>query len=78
MPEAGALLKWVDVLIAGRYDAAQRLASGLRGSANQTIHLLTDRYAVGQIEAVPPAEVIITTDGQTVISGIDSVRFRQG
>lgn len=76
MPEAGALSKWVDVMITGRYDAAQRLASGLRGSANQTVHLLTDRYTMDQIAAVPPAEVIITADGQAVFSGVDPVRFR--
>ena len=76
MPDGGALLMWVDVVIAGRYDATQRLASGLRGSANQTVHLLTDQYTMDQIEAVPPAEVIITADGQTVISGIAPIRLR--
>src|ERR1039458_1088063 len=46
LPEAGGLLAGVDVLIAGRYLAAERVAHGLRGSANKTIHLLTPRYTL--------------------------------
>ena len=77
MPDAGTLLACVDVLIAGRYDASQHLACGesLRGSANQTMHLLTDRYTMDDLQSVPPAEVIITAEGEVVMSGIDPVRW---
>lgn len=75
MPEAETLLSCVDVLIAGRYDATQRLARDLRGSANKTVHLLTDRYTMADLQAVPLAEVIITATGEVVVSGIDPVRW---
>jgi anaerobic ribonucleoside-triphosphate reductase activating protein len=71
MPEAGALLACLDVLIAGRYNATQRLARHLQGSANKTIHFLTDRYTMSDLQAVPPTEVVITGTGEVVISGID-------
>jgi anaerobic ribonucleoside-triphosphate reductase activating protein len=75
MPEAGALLACVDVIIAGRYDLSQHLARDLRGSANQAVHLVTDRYAAGDLQAVPCAEAIITAEGEVVMSGIDPIRW---
>lgn len=76
MPEAAeTLLSCVDVLIAGRYVATQHLARDLRGSANKTVHLLTDRYTMAHVHAVPLAEVIITEAGGVVVSGIDPVRW---
>jgi len=74
-PEAAELLACVDVLIAGRYDAARRLARGLLGSANKTVHFLTARYTAADLAAVPPAEVVIAADGEVVLSGIDPVRW---
>jgi anaerobic ribonucleoside-triphosphate reductase activating protein len=35
---AEQLLPLIDVLIAGRYRAEQRVATGLRGSVNKTLH----------------------------------------
>jgi anaerobic ribonucleoside-triphosphate reductase activating protein len=75
MPEADALLKRVDTLVTGRYDHTQRLARELRGSANKTAHFLSDRYTMDDLQAVLPAEVIITTEGEVMISGIDPVRW---
>ncbi len=74
-PDAGRWLACVDVVIAGRYAARQRLARGLRGSANQTVHLLTDRYLLSDLEAVPEAEVVLAPDGNLVASGIAPVRL---
>jgi anaerobic ribonucleoside-triphosphate reductase activating protein len=71
MPEADLLRACVDVLIAGRYDPAQRLARELRGSANKTVHFLTDRYRLEDLQAVFPAEVLITAEGVIQVSGID-------
>jgi anaerobic ribonucleoside-triphosphate reductase activating protein len=65
------VLPYVDVLIAGRYDASQRVARSLVGSANQTVHYLTDRYSPADLEAVPPAEAIITSAGELVLSGVN-------
>jgi anaerobic ribonucleoside-triphosphate reductase activating protein len=73
--EAEALLACIDVLIAGRYEAARHLARDLRGSANKTVHFLTERYSPPDLEAVPAAEVVITADGRIVVSGIDPVRW---
>ncbi|NVM26586.1 MAG: radical SAM protein [Desulfobacterales bacterium] len=75
MPNAEALLACVDVLIAGRYDASQRLARDLRGSTNKTVHFLTDRYTMDDLQSVPPTEVIITAEGEVIVSGIDPVRY---
>ncbi len=69
--EKAAILPFVDVLVAGRYDSTQRLAHGLRGSANKTTHFLSERYTEADLEAVPPAEITIDAGGEVVISGID-------
>ncbi len=74
MPDSETLLGSIDVLIAGRYDAAHRLMHNLRGSANQTIHFLTDRYSTADLRTVPSAEVIIAPDGEVIVSGVDPIR----
>jgi anaerobic ribonucleoside-triphosphate reductase activating protein len=70
-PRVEELLGCIDVLIAGRYDRRQRIAHDLRGSANKTLHFLTDRYGPADLRAVPPAEIVITPEGDIVLSGID-------
>ena len=75
MPDAEGLLAQVDVLLAGRYDAAQHLARDLRGSANKTMHFLTDRYTPADLAAVPPAEVVITPKGELLLSGIEPLQW---
>lgn len=74
MPEAGRFLACVDVLIAGRYVEARRLARGLRGSADKTLHLLTDRYTRADLETTPDGEVVLLPDGRLVVSGISPFR----
>lgn len=71
MPHADRLLATIDVLVAGRYAADQPLGIGLRGSANQTVHLLTGRYSPADVDDVPCAELIIDAAGDVVVSGID-------
>ncbi|MCP4538608.1 MAG: radical SAM protein [Chloroflexi bacterium] len=80
MPDVELLLKCIDVLIAGRYDAAQRFAPEnkkqlLRSSTNQTTHTLTDRYTLVDLCSVPPAEIIITAEGKVAVSGVDPLRW---
>ena len=70
------VLDRLDVLVDGRYLAGQRLATGLRGSANQRIHLLTDRYALSDVEATPVAEIRIARDGEVVLTGVDPLKLR--
>jgi anaerobic ribonucleoside-triphosphate reductase activating protein len=73
--ESSEALRHVDVLIAGRYDHHRRIAHGLRGSTNKTLHFLTNRYAPDDFEPVPPAEVILTPEGEVIMSGIDPLKW---
>ncbi len=75
MPGSQALLAEVDVLLAGPYQAKQRLAHGLLGSANKTVHLLSSHYQLTDLQATPPAEVCIDETGQIVLSGIDPLTW---
>jgi anaerobic ribonucleoside-triphosphate reductase activating protein len=70
LPLAPRLLRCVDVMVAGRYVAERRVAHGLLGSANQTVHLLSPRYTLEEIAATPEAEAVILPDGRVVFSGI--------
>jgi anaerobic ribonucleoside-triphosphate reductase activating protein len=75
MPGTGPLLACTDVLIAGRYVARQHVGLGLRGSANKSVHFLTDRYAPQDLDTTPVAEVIINPQGVVRVSGIDPLRW---
>lgn len=75
LPGALQLITCVDVLLAGRFDQSHRLASGLRGSANKTIHFLTHRYDSAALDAVPAAEVVLSRGGILTISGIDPLTW---
>jgi anaerobic ribonucleoside-triphosphate reductase activating protein len=75
LPWGQAVLNHVDVVIAGRYQAKRRLARGLRGSANKTVHFLTSRYSMADLEQVPESEVMIDANGMVRISGIDPIHW---
>lgn len=75
MPRIDDLLKCVDVLLAGRYDDSQRVATGLLGSANKTIHFLSKRYTQADLDTIPEAEVVVTESGEILLSGIDPLRW---
>ena len=75
MPHINALLACVDVLIAGRYDATQPQGWGMLGSANQTVHLLTTRYTTDNIVVAPASEMIITEEGEIIVSGVNPVQI---
>jgi anaerobic ribonucleoside-triphosphate reductase activating protein len=62
-------LKVVDVIISGRYDLSCPVEDGLRTSANQEIYILTERYNLIDLQAVPVGEVIITEQGEVILSG---------
>jgi anaerobic ribonucleoside-triphosphate reductase activating protein len=70
LPLAPRILGCVDVMVAGRYVAEKRVAEGLLGSANQTVHLLSPRHTLEEIAATPEAEAVILPDGRVVFSGI--------
>jgi anaerobic ribonucleoside-triphosphate reductase activating protein len=77
LPHGPEVLARLDVLIDGRYVATQRLATGLRGSANQRIQLLTSRYSVADVEATPVAEVSISANGEVVLTGVNPLKLRR-
>jgi anaerobic ribonucleoside-triphosphate reductase activating protein len=70
LPLGPAILRHVDVLIAGRYVPSQRTGRSLIESANQQIHLLTDRYTLADLAAVPPRELVLHRDGTVSVSGV--------
>lgn len=72
MVEVVALM---DVVIAGRYLHHKRLSKGLLGSSNQTIHFITPRYNIADLELVSDCEIQISSIGSITISGIDPVKF---
>jgi anaerobic ribonucleoside-triphosphate reductase activating protein len=72
------ILRHVDVLIDGPYVERLGPAVGLRGSANQRAHLLSDRYCPIDLESERSAELVIDPQGRTSISGIDPPRSRRG
>jgi len=69
-PAASAVLDRIDVLIDGRYVNKLHRGSSLRGSENQHIHCLTDRYSIEDVEATPATEVSIGPDGSVVLTGV--------
>lgn len=77
LPGGAAVLDRLDVLIDGRYVAGERLATGLRGSANQRIRLLTARYSLADVEATPVAEIRIARDGEIVLTGVNPLKLRR-
>lgn len=68
---AQAALALIDVLLAGRYQADRRLARGLSGSSNKTIHFLTERHTLRDLQSIPEAELLINPDGSITATGID-------
>jgi anaerobic ribonucleoside-triphosphate reductase activating protein len=69
-PLGPAILGSIDVLVDGRFVERRALGRGLRGSDNQRIHLLSERYTLAQIEATPVGEVVIDRDGTVRVSGV--------
>lgn len=77
LPRGPEILDLLDVLVDGRYVAAQRLGKGLRGSANQVIHLLSPRHTRAEVEATPVAEVVISPTGEVSLTGVDPLKLKR-
>jgi anaerobic ribonucleoside-triphosphate reductase activating protein len=77
LPLGAQVLARLDVLIDGRYVAGERLATGLRGSANQRIQLLSSRYTLADVEATPVAEVRIAPTGEVVLTGVNPLKLKR-
>ena len=76
LPGGPDVLARLDVLIDGRYVAPGRLATGLRGSANQRIQLFTPRYTRADVEATPVAEIRIAPTGDVILTGVDPLKLK--
>ncbi len=77
LPDGPAVLARLDILVDGRYVASERLATGLRGSGNQRIQVLTERYSRDQVEGTPVAEIRIGKDGAVVLTGVNPLKLKQ-
>ncbi|MGH3375182.1 MAG: 4Fe-4S single cluster domain-containing protein [Actinoallomurus sp.] len=71
-PGADALLAEIDVLIDGRYVAARNDDRGLRGSANQRVHHLTDRLreADAELTGGPRRTELRVRDAELLMVGV--------
>ncbi len=78
-PLKAPLLRYVDVLVDGPYVQELNTGMGLRGSSNQKIHFLTDRYVHLQEELIngrrSKLEIDLTQDGVIQVSGIPHRNF---
>ena len=75
-PLGPAILAHLDVVIAGRFVQSQPHGKGLIGSANQRIHMLTNRHSIQDFAAIPTAEAILHTDGTITLTGIHPLESR--
>lgn len=65
-----SLLAQCDVVVAGRYRHQLRsLGLPWRGSSNQTVHFLTDRYGPTDMRCEPQCEAYIAEDGALTFTG---------
>lgn len=78
LPGGPAVLAATDVLIDGRYQAAAPCPDGYRGSANQRLHFLTDRYGPADFPPQPAAfEAEIGPNGEVVVRGFPDEALRR-
>lgn len=77
LPLGPQIIAGLDVLIDGRYVSTERLATGLRGSANQRIQLLTQRYSRADVEATPVAEIRIGKTGEVILTGVNPLKLKR-
>lgn len=76
LPRGSEALALLDVLIDGRYRSDLRLGQGLRGSSNQRVHLLSNRYTTCDIDGAPLGEVRIAANGDVVLTGVTPLRLK--
>lgn len=76
MPLGEALLGCIDVLVDGRFRAEEKAEEGLRGSRNQTIHLLSRRHTPEEL-SLRAVEFFIQPNGQVRISGFPTPGLAQ-
>jgi anaerobic ribonucleoside-triphosphate reductase activating protein len=69
-PARAAAVTSADMVVAGRYNAARHLGTGLRGSDNKVYWARTGRYAAADFTAVPDLEIAVRVDGTVTVTGM--------
>lgn len=76
LPDHQALLAACDVVVAGRYVQAERSTDlGWRGSANQRVHFLSDRYSAADLDRAAQVEFHLRPDGTLTATGFPPPEF---
>jgi len=70
LPHGREVLSLVDVLIAAPFEQNKPAHDGIRGSTNQRIHFLTDRYSLRDLMPRQRCEFIILPDGTIIQTGV--------
>lgn len=78
LPYVLDVLSAVDVIIAGPFECDRLARDGIRGSNNQEIHLLTDRYSPQDLAARRRCEFFITPAGSIVHTGVNVMPLPPG
>lgn len=78
MPQGATILACTDVLIAGRYMREHHDGRGLRGSANQEVCFLSDRYVPQDLIRVPVSEVVVGRAGLVHFTGVRKLEITPG
>ncbi len=74
LPDQRSLLAQADVVVTGRYVETLRAPGlGWRGSSNQRVHFLTQRYGPEDMDGAPEVEVLIGPDGTLTVTGFPVV-----
>jgi anaerobic ribonucleoside-triphosphate reductase activating protein len=69
-PDQQALLNLLDIVVTGRFVAAKKRSDLLwRGSSNQEVHFLTDRYRQGEHDEAVAVEVSLDGRGGARVTG---------
>ncbi|MGP3927937.1 4Fe-4S single cluster domain-containing protein [Streptomyces sp. 8N616] len=72
-PARKELLALCDILVAGRFRRADRSLNLVwRGSSNQTVHFLTERYSLASMPGKTACEIHIGADGSVTVTGFPS------
>jgi anaerobic ribonucleoside-triphosphate reductase activating protein len=74
-PLGPAIVAELDVLVDGRYLERQHRGRELRGSENQRIWCLTDRYSPAEVAATPATEIHIGPDGAIELTGVSPLEI---
>lgn len=72
-PSQKSLLDFTDIVVAGPYIRSKRTTElPWRGSSNQQVHFLSDRYTTSNLPTLPESEVHILPDGSLSLTGFPS------